>query len=49
MWTGVAAFLVLVVVGVGCYFTGRCDGIQWVLENTVIKYDPGLEDEKETD
>ena len=39
MWLGPLVCIVLIVVGLGCYFTGRCAGIEWVLMNTRIESD----------
>lgn len=36
-WVGFAVLLIVVLVGVGMYFTGYSMGIQWVLMNTVIE------------
>ena len=50
MWIGLACFLILVVTGMGMYFTGRCMGIEWVLTHTRIEYvgdDELAEDEED--
>ena len=40
---GIAICIIVVLVGVGCFFTGYTMGIQWVLANTVIEVEDGEE------
>lgn len=49
MWLGPLVFIVLIVAGLGCYFTGRCAGIEWVLMNTHIELVDGDAEEEGSD
>lgn len=49
MWLGPLVCIVLIVVGLGCYFTGRCAGIEWVLMNTRIEIESDAEEEGSDD
>ena len=44
-WLGFAMLLIVVLVGVGMFFTGHSMGIQWALENFLIEFDKRLSEE----
>ena len=46
---GVAVCIIVVLVGVGMYFTGYSMGMQWVLSNTVIEMVDDEEEVKQSD